>query len=115
MNESKCSGMKDFDNPAFSKLERQKAVCNECPVKTFCLNYALLYNEKGFWAGTTEKDRRTLQPKSLPSSSASAEIHSTSEWLNVSREFDRPTLDIPKMPSLARIQAHLKSVDLLFA
>lgn len=112
MSESKCAGMVDFDSPSNSELERQKAICNECPVRKHCLEYALSHNEKGFWAGTTTKDRLTLPREQRVSP---VECHSTSEWLNVPREFDRPTLNIPKKPSLASIQAHLVSVDLLFA
>lgn len=112
MNESKCGGIADFDSPSNSELERQKAICGECPVLKQCLEYALSHNEKGFWAGTTSKDRQALAGELRASP---VECHSTSEWLNVPREFDRPTLDIPKRPSLARVQALLQEVDVLFA
>lgn len=112
MEKSKCAGMLDFDSPTSSELEQQKAICNACPVKNFCLEYALAHNEKGFWAGTTAKDR-LAHPREQRVSPV--ECHSTSEWLNVPREFDRPTLDIPKKPSLARVQALFQELDVLFA
>lgn len=34
-----------------------KAICADCPVKSFCLEFALLYDLKGVWGGKTEKER----------------------------------------------------------
>ena len=39
------------------KSKRAKQFCAECPVKRECLEFALIYNEKGIWGGTTEEER----------------------------------------------------------
>jgi len=41
-----------------------REACESCPVKTQCLNHALLYEKHGFWGGTTEQMRRTIRRKS---------------------------------------------------
>ena len=38
-----------------------REACEGCPVRTQCLNHALLYERHGFWGGTTEEKRRTLR------------------------------------------------------
>lgn len=38
-----------------------KRVCQVCPVRVECLNYALINNEHwGIWGGLSERDRRKL-------------------------------------------------------
>lgn len=38
------------------------AICNECPVRTDCLTYALEENQQyGIWGGTSYKQRQTLR------------------------------------------------------
>lgn len=38
-----------------------KRICNRCPVREECLEYALAAGEKyGIWGGTTERERRRL-------------------------------------------------------
>jgi WhiB family redox-sensing transcriptional regulator len=38
-----------------------KSVCNECPVREPCLEYALGRREKdGIWGGATERERRRI-------------------------------------------------------
>ncbi|GAF49180.1 WhiB family transcriptional regulator [Rhodococcus wratislaviensis] len=39
-----------------------KQICQRCPVRTACLNYALdAYERHGIWGGYTEGERRTLR------------------------------------------------------
>lgn len=39
-----------------------KKVCDDCPVRAACLDYALLTGEtRGVWGGTTEEERRALR------------------------------------------------------
>jgi WhiB family transcriptional regulator, redox-sensing transcriptional regulator len=39
-----------------------KRICGTCPVKGFCLEYALAAGEKhGIWGGTSERQRRNLR------------------------------------------------------
>jgi WhiB family redox-sensing transcriptional regulator len=51
------------DEPTFAR-GAYKSFCNRCPVKPACLEYALLYNVKGIWGGTTDKERDRLFSKS---------------------------------------------------
>jgi WhiB family redox-sensing transcriptional regulator len=60
---------KDYKDITYIKQARQ--ICAECPVKNFCLNYALQYptaDMHGVWAGLTsrqllqEQRRRGLTP-----------------------------------------------------
>lgn len=44
-----------------------KKVCRGCPVRERCLEWALKYTERGVWGGTTEKDRRHLRRRLMPS------------------------------------------------
>jgi WhiB family redox-sensing transcriptional regulator len=38
-----------------------KGICNECPVRVPCLEYALGRREKdGIWGGATERERRRI-------------------------------------------------------
>ena len=39
-----------------------RAVCNQCPVRAQCLEYALNNKEQfGIWGGTSERERRRLR------------------------------------------------------
>jgi WhiB family redox-sensing transcriptional regulator len=46
------------------------AICQFCPVKLECLDYAIINHEVGIWGGTTDAERRFLRrswtPKSEP-------------------------------------------------
>lgn len=47
--------------------ERAKAVCEGCPARAGCLDFALEHDEQGVWAGTTEQERRDLRrARALP-------------------------------------------------
>ena len=66
---------REFDNVLFfgaedgeSELERQtreahaKTICNSCPVKQPCLEFAMETNQKyGIWGGYTDKERGSLK------------------------------------------------------
>ncbi len=42
-------------------VELAQRVCAECPVKTECLDYALLHRiEHGVWGGESERERRRI-------------------------------------------------------
>jgi len=51
-------GMKFYEQRA--TIER---ICNGCPVQSECLDYALHHVVSGFWAGTTEQQRQTIQKR----------------------------------------------------
>lgn len=41
--------------------EQAKRICNTCPVKNECLQYALSHKEAfGIWGGETERSRRRM-------------------------------------------------------
>lgn len=42
------------------KNPRWKKLCNSCPVRLECLNYAIVHNEPGNWGGSTEAERKAL-------------------------------------------------------
>lgn len=41
--------------------ENAKVICNQCPVREACLEYAIAYRERdGVWGGATERERRRI-------------------------------------------------------
>ncbi len=38
-----------------------KAVCRGCTVSAECLQYAIDYNERGVWGGTSDEDRKRMR------------------------------------------------------
>ena len=43
------------------EAEEAKAICDECPVRQPCLEYAISNREKdGVWGGATERERRRI-------------------------------------------------------
>jgi WhiB family redox-sensing transcriptional regulator len=58
-----CRGVEpDIFYPATDEeAEVAKAVCDACPVRQPCLEYALSSRERdGVWGGATEKERRRI-------------------------------------------------------
>lgn len=44
------------------RVDAAKAVCNACPVREACLQYAVETNQDtGIWGGTSEEERRILR------------------------------------------------------
>jgi len=48
-----------YDSPSFT--EDAIAVCDRCPVRAECLDWALDHEEQGVWGGTSEATRRSLK------------------------------------------------------
>lgn len=47
------------------QTNKLKEVCvNQCPVASECFSYAVIYEEVGFWGGTTETERASLIERS---------------------------------------------------
>jgi WhiB family transcriptional regulator, redox-sensing transcriptional regulator len=47
---------------ALVQIARAKEVCNECPVRVDCLEYALETNQdSGIWGGLAEEERRAIR------------------------------------------------------
>ena len=58
---------------AVDHIEAAKSVCNACPVKKQCLEYALATNqESGVWGGTSEEERRDLRRAAIATITRSA-------------------------------------------
>jgi WhiB family redox-sensing transcriptional regulator len=50
--------------PAVEQIEQAKAVCRECGVTNFCLEYAIKDNQDtGVWGGLSEDERKSLKRK----------------------------------------------------
>ena len=47
----------------YVNLSKAKAICDGCPLKNPCLEYALRNMEIGVWGGTTESQREDLRRK----------------------------------------------------
>ena len=47
---------------ALLQIDRAKQVCDECPVKIECLDFAIETNQdSGIWGGTSEEERRQIR------------------------------------------------------
>ena len=45
-----------------ASTRRAKAICDGCPVRGECLDYALAHGEKfGIWGGLSERERRRVR------------------------------------------------------
>lgn len=52
---------------ALDQAKAAKAVCQQCPVRAECLEFALVSNqEAGVWGGVTEVERRKLRRARRP-------------------------------------------------
>lgn len=54
----------DFAGRNISKyvdIAAAKKICNSCPLKLPCLEYALMNVEIGIWGGTTEEQRKQMR------------------------------------------------------
>lgn len=49
-----------YENMGYSPLALRtlRSVCNSCPFKIACFEWAVRHEAHGFWAGTTERQRR---------------------------------------------------------
>lgn len=54
--------------------KRAQLFCSGCPVKRSCQDFAVLYNESGIWAGTTDDDRNAIRPMVHDMLQANAEL-----------------------------------------
>jgi WhiB family redox-sensing transcriptional regulator len=55
--------------PALEAIDRAKAICQECPVRARCLDWALTHNVAyGVWGGRTEEERRASRVLPAPGS-----------------------------------------------
>jgi WhiB family redox-sensing transcriptional regulator len=62
--DAQCKGAntEDFFIEAGQQYSKSvKEICTQCGVRGECLSFAVKYQVMGFWAGTTEKDRRQLK------------------------------------------------------
>jgi WhiB family redox-sensing transcriptional regulator len=46
---------------SYRTIHKIKQICNDCPIRIKCLDYALHHREKlGIWGGLSERERRQL-------------------------------------------------------
>jgi WhiB family redox-sensing transcriptional regulator len=63
-----CNGMSyDEINQIFfigkgQKSNNAKVLCARCPVQDACLEFALIYKQQGIWGGTTDLERKKMEP-----------------------------------------------------
>lgn len=58
--EMKLSGF--TENPLF-KGKRAKDYCDNCPVRSICLEFSVLHDEEGIWGNTKDSERNRRYPK----------------------------------------------------
>jgi hypothetical protein len=52
------------DNPTvYENKDLLVRTCRSCEAKVECLDYALSVRVRGFWAGTTDKDRQKIRTR----------------------------------------------------
>jgi WhiB family redox-sensing transcriptional regulator len=51
-----CKGTEAPDT-FFSEVRRSRDICDTCPVKDECRNYAIAHDEYGIWGGTSKYQR----------------------------------------------------------
>lgn len=63
--------------PAAAAREREaKQVCNLCPVRQSCLQWAISTNVDGVWGGTSEQERRSLSRRARTRPAMAAPVDS---------------------------------------
>ena len=69
-SEASCSGLdtnlfyfRDDRSREWRDLSMLRKMCANCPVVAECADWALHHELHGFWAGTTEADRKALRIK----------------------------------------------------
>ena len=51
-----------FTEPEDGSLyKKAQKICQDCPVRTACLEFALEHGEPGVWGGTTEAQRKRMR------------------------------------------------------
>jgi WhiB family transcriptional regulator, redox-sensing transcriptional regulator len=59
--------------PALRQLAKAKKVCERCPVRAQCLEYALQSGQSfGVWGGASEEERRLMRRRRLRGRQAAA-------------------------------------------
>jgi len=60
---------------ALVQIDRAREVCNQCPVKVDCLEFALETNQdSGIWGGASEEERRMIRRKAVARQKAAAAV-----------------------------------------
>jgi WhiB family redox-sensing transcriptional regulator len=64
---------------ALVQIEQAKQVCQQCPVQSACLDFALTTNQdSGVWGGTSEEERRKLRRAWVARNKAAAAVAAVS-------------------------------------
>ena len=60
---------------ALVQIDRAREVCNQCPVKVDCLEFALETNQdSGIWGGASEEERRMIRRQAVARQKAAAAV-----------------------------------------
>lgn len=64
-NLENTKGMSNYEKVSLrkDKISRAGRYCQDCPVRKACLDYALREEPVGIWAGTTERQRKSMKKK----------------------------------------------------
>lgn len=66
-NPANCAGTETeewfTDKNVYENKDILKKICGTCKAKNECLEYALEYSVVGYWAGTSELERRIMRKK----------------------------------------------------
>jgi WhiB family transcriptional regulator, redox-sensing transcriptional regulator len=58
---------------ALVQIEHAKQVCDQCPVKQECLDFAIATNQdSGIWGGLSEEERRVIRRRRVAAQRAAA-------------------------------------------
>lgn len=94
---------------------RARLFCRHCPVKRECENYAIMYNERGIWAGTTDEERDSIDPWIRRTLRENAAREGTLEVREV-QYFSKQSAFDPELEDLLRWAGQLEEVhDLLYS
>jgi WhiB family redox-sensing transcriptional regulator len=66
-DDAACAGL-DLDRFVPDKedpegLAAAREICGPCPVRVTCLQYAMVYGQRGYWGGTDTEERKRLKAK----------------------------------------------------
>ena len=114
---SACSKLKDdqiekiFWIKPGKSATKARVFCSTCPVKQECYNYAIMYKERGIWAGTTEEERSRIDPWMGETLRARAAAAGQLESRNIA-DFLAPPVVIQSLTVDQEVESLVQSVEL---
>lgn len=101
---ARCAGLsqQESDRIFFPRAGRPKKVmpyeeyCNTCPIRNFCLSYALVHDEEGVWGGMTKNQRDSLLLMSPKVKDQLIEEAKIQGWYEERRSIDEILSPVPE-------------------